>query len=154
MELSSPITGATQDLFTSPTYTLSSDTALESNQKAYIVSAVGGTQSGVDAHSVGNPFQVVIQRPKNVKLPTAAVLEAVGFQGNAQVNEHKLITRKSATINSLGGSARILVETRFVVPVGAVETSPEEIQAALSAHIGALNQDATDWWDIISSGSL
>lgn len=54
--LTSPITGAAQTGFTSPTYTLTSDLAPDNNGKQVAVTALGGTQVGVTTHSVAAPF--------------------------------------------------------------------------------------------------
>lgn len=44
---SSPLTGASQSDLTSPTYTLTSDVAPNSNGEQAAVTALGGTQTGV-----------------------------------------------------------------------------------------------------------
>ncbi len=154
-DLTSPITGADMPSLTTPTYTLSADQALESNQKAYVVSALGGTQTSVDTHSIENPFQLVASRPKTLKLPSAAILAAEGYVSNAASNEFKFITRKSVDINATGGKARMLIETRIVVPVGAVSSDPNNIEAGLSAHFGALWADGNpEVIDLITDGVL
>lgn len=50
------LTGAEQTGFTSPTYTTAADNAPDFNAKQVAVTAVGGTQAGVTAHSVSSPF--------------------------------------------------------------------------------------------------
>ena len=65
--LTSPVTGGAQTGFTSPTYTIVSDTAPDNNGKQVAVSAIGGTQSGVTIHSVASPFTITFARPKSFK---------------------------------------------------------------------------------------
>lgn len=154
MDISSPVTGAAMDLFTSPTYTLATDQPADTNQKAWYVSAVGGTQPGVDQHSAGNPFQVILTRPKNIKLPNAQVLATQGQLGSAPVNEYKLTVRKGTDINIVGGTSRVLCELRFVIPSNSPEVAPHDIQAALSLLCGIITQDPTDFWDVASTGSI
>lgn len=53
---SSPITGQPQTGLTNPTYTTITDTAPPGNPgKQVAVSALGGTQAGVNVHSVCHP---------------------------------------------------------------------------------------------------
>lgn len=57
--LTSPITGAAQTGFTTPTYTHVSDVAPEANGRQVAVTALGGTQTNVIAHSVADRKSVV-----------------------------------------------------------------------------------------------
>ncbi len=140
---------------TSPTYTIAVDTPLDpSCQKAWYVSALGGTQNGVEIQNAANPFQLVIAKPKAFKLPSASVLDTAGFVANAPVNEYKLITRKGVKLNGVGGSARVLLETRFVVPVNSPNADLANCQAALSLHTGAIWQNPTQFWTMINTNVL
>lgn len=71
ISLSSPVTGAAQTGFTSPTYTTAADAA-SVDAKRYVVTALGGTQAGVNVHSISSPFLVEFRRPaafKTVGMP-------------------------------------------------------------------------------------
>jgi hypothetical protein len=63
--LTSPITGGAQTGFTSPTYTIAVDSSPNGQAgKQYAVTAIGGTQTGVDtSSSPSNPFTVNLVRP-------------------------------------------------------------------------------------------
>jgi len=64
LALSSPVNGGAQTGFTSPTYTIVVDTAPTNSGKQYAVSAIGGTQVGVDASSTpSRPFTITLSRP-------------------------------------------------------------------------------------------
>jgi hypothetical protein len=139
MDLTGVITGSTMTELTSPTYTLAADAALETNQKAYTVSTLGGTQTGVEVHNVVVPFQAILARPKSVKAPANLSATAVGLQ-NVPVNEHKIMTRKGVKVNTTGAYGRSLFETRLVVPAGSPYFDQVELAAHLSLHIGILVQ--------------
>lgn len=154
MEIESPVTGQAISSLTSPTYTLVAEQALDLNQKAYYVSALGGTQTSVDAHSIVKPFQLILSKPKSIKMPTALTMTAIGQVTNVPSNEHKVLTRKGCAINSNGGLGRILIETRFVIPVGVPYYDAPAIAAAISLHVGAIKQDANDFVTVISNGTI
>lgn len=90
------ITGAAQTGFTSPTYTTSPDAAVDTNQKQVAITALGGTQAGVDVHSVSRPFVVSASRPKQF-----AVLgkpnPTTGLIADVPVNKYKVRTIKGVT---------------------------------------------------------
>ena len=80
--LTSPVTGAAQAGLTSPTYTHAADTPPDVNAKQYAVTSLGGTQTGVLAHSVAAPFTTAMFRPKSFKAlapvnPVTGVLREV-----------------------------------------------------------------------------
>lgn len=138
---SSPLTGAAQTGLTSPTYTLSADIAPSQNAIQHAVTALGGTQTGVDTHSVSNPFTITMFRPVSFK-----ALPAVNNQGylpNVPKNVFKLITRKGVTPLTGQPESIMIITTEISVPAGADIADANSILAALSAHVGALsNQSA------------
>lgn len=152
MEISSPVTGAAQTGFTSPTYTLSSDVAPSHNALQWAVTALGGTQTGVEAHSVSNPFTVTCVRPKS--LATLGFPGQNGFYSNIRRNEYNVITRKGVTPAADQPSIPMAIKTQIPVPAGADTYDPESIRAALSLHIGALEQIASDIGDTAVSGII
>jgi len=77
-----------------------------------------------------------------------------GIIKNVPVNSYKLITRKGAlpAANQTPLVARIT--TTFDVPAGTDTYEPEDIKAALSAHIGALSQISAGIGDTLLSGVM
>jgi hypothetical protein len=151
--VTSPITGAAQTGFTSPTYTLTGDTPPNPNGKQNAVTALGGTQAGASVHSVASPFTISAFRPAIFKAlgkanPTTGVISTVPR------NVYKVITRKG--LLPLAGQAPVtmLVTTTFEVPAGADLASPGEVRAAISAHIGAMNQQSAGIGDTLVSGII
>jgi len=139
----SPVTGAAITGFTAPTYTLTSDTPPNANSKQYAVTALGGTQTGVDVNAVSKPFTLTMFRPPVLKpLPQANV--ATGVVPNIGINSYKILTRKGSVPAANQVPQLVKVYTVVEVPSGCDAYEPEELNAAWSAHVGALwgNSDA------------
>jgi hypothetical protein len=150
---SSPVTGATVTGLTSPTYTLTTDVAPNINGKQYAVSALGGTQTGVDVNSVSKPFTLTFFRPQQLKTlpapnPTTGVVKSI------PTNSYKLVTRKGAVpaVNQTTQVAKIT--TVIDVPAGTDTYEPEELRAMVSAHAGLLSQQASGIADTIITGVI
>lgn len=149
----SPITGAPQTGFTAPTYTLASDIAPDTNGKQYIVTGLGGTQVGVIAHSVSNPFTHTVVRPKVFKvLPSGAYTNSI--IRSVPKNEWKVITRKGVIPAVNQPPVVFPISTSLPIPAGADTNDLANIKAALSSHIGLLTQIAASLGDSAGNGSL
>lgn len=149
----SPVTGAAVSGLTTPTYTLVADTAPDVNGKQHAVSALGGTQTGVDISTVSKPFTMSFFRPKVLKtLP--APNPVTGIIRNVPVNTYKLITRKGVApgINQNNMVAR--VTTIIEIPSGSDTYEPEDIKAMLSLHFGAGWANASGIADTVISGVM
>lgn len=151
--LSSPVTGSAQTGLTSPTYTLASDTAPDANGKQYAVTALGGTQTGVVAHSVSSPFTITFWRPKILRV-LGNPNPVTGIVANVPNNSYKLITRKGV-IPLAGQPTRVMnITTVIDVPAGSDTADSEDIRAALSAHIGSLTQASAGIGDTTINGVM
>ncbi len=139
----SPVTGGTSTVLTSPTYTIVQDTAPASNAKQYYVSALGGTQSGVLAHSVAAPFTGTMFRP--TRLATLAPVNPVtGVLRSVPSNVYTVVTRKGV-LPLAGQSYKVFpIRTVLDVPAGADVADPLSLAAAISFHIGLLAQLADE----------
>jgi len=149
--LTSPVTGAAQTGFTAPTYTVISDTAPDTNGKQSAVSAIGGTQTSVDVSSVSRPFTVTFVRPKVLKT-LGRPNPLTGIISNVPMNSYKLITRKGVSPLAGQPARTMLVTTIIEVPAGADVADLPNIKAALSLHIGSLNQQSAGIGDTTGSG--
>lgn len=150
---SSPITGGAQSGFTAPTYTFVTDANPSNNGKQWAVLTLGGTQVGVNIHSVACPFTLAFFRPAVLKTlqpvnPVTGVLKAV------PLNTYKAITRKG--VLPLAGQAfkPMVINTAIEVPAGADVADPANIRAALSAHIGLLTQISASIGDSAVNGII
>jgi len=117
------------------------------------VTAVGGTQTGVDVHSVSKPFTVSFFKPANLNtLPQANV--STGVIKNIRNNVYKLITRKGAAPAANQAPIVAILKTEMSIPAGTDTYEPEEIRAAISAHIGVLSQISAGIGDTAVTGIM
>lgn len=150
---SSPLTGASQTGLTSPTYTLSSDVAPDNNGTQHAITALGGTQTGVEAHSVSKPFTLTALRPKVFKTQGPAN-QVTGYVSQVPMNRFTYITRKGVEVSSQGQVKTAIVRTIIEVPAGADVNDPESVRAMLSCHIGALSNQSSGVGDSQIDGLL
>lgn len=151
--LTTPVTGGAQTGLTSPTYTIAADTPPDANAKQYAVTALGGTQSGVLAHSVAAPFTLSMFRPRGFKA-LAPVNPVTGVLRSVPMNAYKVITRKGVLPLAGQSFKNMVITTVIEVPAGSDVADPNSIRAAMSAHIGALTQNSSGYGDTIVNGML
>jgi hypothetical protein len=150
---SSPVTGAAQTGFTTPTYTLVADQNPAPNGKQWAVTAIGGTQANVDVHSVSKPFTLSVFKPSQLKtLPAANPV--TGVIKSIPKNTYKVITRKGALPSGNQSPQTVLITTIMEIPAGCDTYEPEEIRAALALHIGAISAQSAGLGDTSVSGLL
>jgi len=136
---SSPVTGGAQTGLTSPTYTLVADSFPGPNGKQWAVSALGGTQAGVDVNLASKPFTLAVVKPRNFQI-LGTPNPATGLIASIPENIFKVITRKGAQ-PALNQPPRVsMIRTDINIVSGTENYSTNEILAMLSLHIGALNQ--------------
>lgn len=154
ISVTSPITGSAQTGFTSPTYTVITDTAPPGNPgKQVAVSATGGTQVGVTVHSVASPFTLNFTRPGNLKV-LGSPNPVTGVIANVPMNTYKHITRKGVTPLT-GQPFKVMIMTTTIdVPAGADTADPANVRACISAHIGAITQQSAGLGDLTINGVL
>lgn len=146
-----PVTGSAQTGLTSPTYTLTVDTAPDTNGKQHAITALGGTQTGVDVSSVSRPFTLTCVKPKVLKTLGSAN-PITGVVSNVPMNVYKVLTRKGVTPLAGQPSKTMLITTIIEVPAGSDTADAANIRAALSLHIGALTQQSAGIGDTGVSG--
>jgi len=151
--VTSPVTGAAETGFTSPTYTHVADQAPDVNGKQYAVTALGGTQAGVVVHSVAAPFTTSVWRPKTFKvLPKTNPV--TGTLPSVPMNTYKVITRKG-TLPLAGQPYSIARMTTIIeIPAGSDVADPTQLRAMQSMHIGVLTQVSAGLGDTTIAGVL
>lgn len=149
----SPVTGAPQTGFTTPTYTITSDKAPNVNGTQYAITAVGGTQTGVTVHSGSNPFTTTVFRPANFKVLPAAN-PVTGVVKAYPVNTFKHVTRKGAVANTNGPYQINRATTAWDIVAGTDNVSPAEIRALASLHIGIQWQQSAGIGDLLVTNLL
>lgn len=153
VNITSPVTGSAQTGFTAPTYTLTADVAPDINAKQWAVTALGGTQAGVTVHSGSSPFTTTFFRPKayrNIGSPNPVT----GVVSNVPMNAYKFLTRKGMVPLAGQPSKTAMIDTKIDLPAGSDTASPSEIRAAISLHIGALQQFSAGLGDTLATGIM
>jgi hypothetical protein len=153
ISLSSPVTGATVSGLTSPTYSVTVDQPPNSYSKQWYVSAIGGTQAGVDAASTASkPWTFTFTRPPVLK--TLNAVDATGVIRQVGFNTYEYLMRKGL-LPLTGQAVRISNwKASFPVLVGADTADAPNIRAATSSFVGVLNQQASGLADSLITGSL
>lgn len=152
--LTSPVTGGAQTGFTSPTYTLVTDTAPSSSGKQYAVSAIGGTQAGVDSSSTpSRPFTVTLSRPPVLRA-VATVDALTGVLRNNPINRYTILGRKGVT--PLTGQAAQLAIFRYQYdcPAGADSADAPNLRALASLMHGVIAQISASIGDTLVTGVI
>lgn len=149
----SPVTGAAVSGFTTPTYTIAADLAPGNNGKQYAITALGGTQTNVEVHSVSKPFTLTMFRPAQLRAlpkanPVTGVIKAI------PVNQYKFIVRKGAQPAVNQSSEVIEINCSIKVPAGVDTYEPEDLKAAISLAIGVLSQQSSGIADTLITGIL
>jgi len=85
VNITTPITGAAQTGLTSPTYTNVGMAGPDANVKQVAVTALGGTQTGVDVHSVARPFTISFWWPKVLRTSVPQLEWATGISSHERI---------------------------------------------------------------------
>lgn len=149
--LTGTINGAAITGLTSPTYTLSADNNPANNGKQSIVSAIGGTQSGVTIHSAADPFTVAAYKPVSYRLLNF-VSSTVARK--APKNTWKVIIRKGTTYLSGQPKDVSMISFLIEVPSGTEVADAVNFKAMVSLAIGYLNAKAQEVVDSVLTNSI
>jgi hypothetical protein len=153
ISVTSPVTGSAQTGLTSPTYTVVADTPPNAYSKQWAVTALGGTQTGVDVHGASKPFTITFSKPAAVR--SAPVPNpTTGVMGNSPRNTYSVLVRKGTVPGTAQNPQTMLLRCDFGVVAGADLVEPEDIRAALSLLIGALSQQSAGLGDTLVSNLL
>lgn len=147
------VTGAAQTGLTNPTYTTAADTAVDSNVKQAVVITLGGTQTGVDTHSISRPFTLSVARPKQFNA-LGKPNPTTGLISNVPYNEYRAKTVKGVSPLAGQPAKNMIIETTVKIPAGADLADAPNIRAALSAHIGTLTGVSSGLGDTTVNGVL
>lgn len=153
ISVTSPVTGSAQTGLTNPTYTLTVDTPPNAQSKQWAVTALGGTQTSVDVHSASKPFTLTAMRPANIRVAPIPN-PTTGVMGPAPRNVYSVMVRKGLTPGVNQNPQISVFRVDFSVVSGADLVDPEDIRAAVSLLIGALNQQSAGIGDTLVSALL
>lgn len=144
--------GGTVTGFTTPTFTLVSDTAPSVNGQQKAVSALGGTQGTASANSISKPFTLTFYKPAVPKaLPAANPI--TGLRGSIPNNQYKLIIRKGGYVDA-GVPAVAVCRLTIDIPAGMDSYSADDVKSMISFLIGVLNEESADLAETVLTGVL
>lgn len=151
VSLTSPITGGAQTGFTTPTYTVAADVAADTNGKAWAVTALGGTQTGVRVHTPSDPFTFLYVRPKVYKAlgkphPVTGLLQSV------PKNAHLIKIVKGVIPLAGQPPSPAIIRCMLEIPSGSDAADPANLRAAISLLVGTLNQVSPGLGDTLVTG--
>ncbi|DAD51674.1 coat protein [ssRNA phage Gerhypos.4_10] len=155
LSLTTPVTGSAQSGLTSPTYTLAVDTPPTSAGKQYAVTALGGTQTGVDtASSPSRPFTITGSRPQVLRSlgpvdPVTGVLRAIPRNSYTAFRVRKGVT-------PLAGQSPVVAQATVTIdiPAGAELADAPNVRAMLSLLFGAVAQASSSIGDTVVTGVI
>nr|UJQ84943.1 MAG: hypothetical protein 2 [Leviviridae sp.] len=147
------ITGGAQTGLTAPVYNTVADQNPDVNSKQNAITSLGGTQAGVNVHSVSIPFTITVTKPKGLQSlgkpnPTTGLIASVPR------NNYKILTRKGVLPLAGQPYQTMIIRTEIEVPAGADSADLANIRAALSAHIGMLWAQSQGIGDTAGNGIL
>lgn len=148
----SSITGQAQSNLTSPTYTIAADLAPDANSRQYVVTALGGTQTGVRASTAGDPFTATIRRFPYRAIPAKNPVN--GSYGNIPNNRTEIIVRKGLHVDADSVIRTGLFRFSAELPAGSEVNDPENIRAAVSFLLGLLVEESQDLGDSLVTGVI
>lgn len=150
----SSITGNTSVTgLTNPTYTLASDLAPDANSRQHVVTALGGTQTGVRVSTAGDPFTMTIRRDRTYKVLPARN-PVTGAYGNVPNNKTELLFRKGVHIDSDDTVRNMTTRLSFELPAGSEQNDEVNIRAQIAFMIGVLQEEADDIASSLISGVI
>jgi len=153
--LTTPITGlALATYLTSPTFTIVADTPPFPNGKQWLVTALGGTQTGVTAHSVSDPYTILVSKPASPKaLPRINPQTGLLMTPPAK-NVYTLGVRTGGLPAASQDPAFITVKIVIEVPAGVDSYDKNTVASAVSCLIGAFTQTPQNFMDLVLAGNL
>lgn len=149
----SSITGGAQTGLTNPTYTVTTDSAPESNGRAGAITALGGTQTDVRVHTASDRFSFLFTKPKVMKTlgsPSAIT----GKYGAFPKNDYVLNILKGVKVAADAPVQTMQVRVAISVPAGSESYDAVNIRAAISLLVGLLSEESADLGDTVVAGIL
>ena len=148
----SSILGGAQTGLTTPAYTLAADLAPDAASRAYVVTALGGTQTNVRSSTAGDPFTALIRRGRYQSIPPKNPV--TGAYGNVPLNRIEVLCQKGVYIDSSNTLRTARIRVIAELPAGCEAADPANVRALASFTIGLLSEESQDYGDTLITGIL
>lgn len=136
INVTGPTAAITAGGLTAATYTFTADMATDLRSKAFVVSAAGGTQVGVNTHTVDAPKQFIVKKPAVFQQPSAYNV-TTGKYGRVPKNVTRVMGRGSANV-AAGQVELIPITLDIGIPAGAITFDRPNVEASVLMFIAAL----------------
>lgn len=136
INVTGPTAAITAGTLTAATYSFTADMANDLRSKVFVVSAAGGTQAGVNTHTVDAPKQFIVKKPAVFQQPSAYNV-TTGKYGRVPKNITRVIGRGSANV-AAGQVELIPITLDIPIPAGAMTYDRPNVEASVLFFIAAL----------------
>lgn len=136
INLTGPTAAVTSSMLTTATYSFTPDMANDARSKVFVVTALGGTQTGVTTHRVDKPKRFIIKRPLQYLQPSA-YNQTSGKFGKVPNNVTRAIMQGAADV-AANQSAPLNITADFSIPAGSASYDRANVEACVMAFIAAL----------------
>lgn len=154
IDITTTVTGLAIGGLTAPTYALTADTGPTINSRRSIVTALGGTQTGVRIHAPTDPFDITVSKPlRSLPVPRPNPISGVV---PAAVGRNRYETRfRKGTLPLMGQSpqvSEIMIQENIVS--GADVNDAANLAAMYSLAAAHLNREAANHLSKAKTGSI
>lgn len=136
ISLTGPTAAVTTDTLTSATYTFTADMASDNRSKVFVVTTLGGTQTGVSAHTVDAPKMLIVKKPAVYQQPSAYNTVS-GRYGKVPKNVTRVLFRGSAKV-AANQWELMPISMDIGVPAGATSYDRANVDASFSAFVAGV----------------
>lgn len=136
ISLAGPTAAVTTAALTSATYTFTAALANDNRSKAFIMSSFGGTQTGVQAHTVDAPKKFVVKNPSQFLQPSGYNVSS-GRYGKVPKNSTRVVGTGSAKVSATQWET-IPIALDIAVPAGSLSYDRANVEASVLMFIAAL----------------
>lgn len=136
INLAGPTTAVTAGSLTLATYTFSPDLNMDGRSRPYVVSAIGGTQSGVSVNTIDKPKIMNFRRPAQFRSPSGFVASANRFN---TVPRNTFKVNGKYGVNVTANQVELMtINLDINIPSGAGAQDRANVDAALLSFITGL----------------
>lgn len=136
ISLTGPTAAITSDTLTGATYTFTADMASDNRSKVFVVTTLGGTQTGVSAHTVDAPKMFIVKKPAVYQQPSS-YNTVTGRYGKVPKNVTRVLFRGSAKV-AANQWELMPISLDIGVPAGATSYDRANVDASFSAFVAGL----------------
>lgn len=134
--LTGPTAALTTNKITTGTYTFAADMASDTRSKVFVVTTLGGTQTGVLTHSVDAPKQVIFKKPAAFLQPSG-YNTTTGRYSKVPKNTTRIIGRGSC--NVAAGQVEVIPMILDIgIPAGSMTYDRANVEASVAMFIASL----------------